>query len=85
LFVVVMAGVTLMVTVLHAIEGTVWTGAYLGVGALPDIRMAMLYSLSAITSYGHTPIFLDPHCQMLGALEALNGSRKPGTYLRASW
>ena len=85
LFVVIMAGVTLMVTVLHAIEGTVWAGAYLGVGALPDIRTAMLYSLSAITSYGHTPIFLDPHWQMLGALEALNGSRKPGTYLRASW
>ena len=33
----------------------------------------MLYSLSAITSYGHGNIFLDPHWQMMGALEALNG------------
>ena len=73
LFAVVLAGVTLMVTVLHAIEGTVWAVAYLGLGALPDIRTAMLYSLSAITSYGHANIFLDPRWQMMGALEALNG------------
>ena len=33
----------------------------------------MLYSLSAITSYGHAPIFLDSDWQMMGALEALNG------------
>jgi hypothetical protein len=73
LFVVVMAAAALMVTVLHAIEGTVWAVAYLGLGALPDIRTAMLYSLSAITSYGHAQVSLDPHWQMLGALEALNG------------
>jgi hypothetical protein len=33
----------------------------------------MLYSLSAITSYGHAAIFLDSHWQMMGALKALNG------------
>jgi hypothetical protein len=33
----------------------------------------MLYSLGAITSYGHAQIFVDPHWQMLGAFEALNG------------
>jgi hypothetical protein len=40
---------------------------------LPDNKSAMLYSLSAITSYGHANIFLEPHWQMMGALEALNG------------
>jgi hypothetical protein len=73
LFVVVMAAAALMVTVLHAIEGTVRALAYLSLGALPDIRSAMLYSLSAITSYGHAAIFLEAHWQMMGALEALNG------------
>jgi hypothetical protein len=73
LFVTVMAAATLMVTALHAIEGIVWASAYLGLGALPDIRSAMLYSLSAITAFGHAQIFLDPHWQMMGALEALNG------------
>jgi hypothetical protein len=73
LFVAVMAVATLSVTALHAIEGTIWATAYLGLGALPDIRSAMLYSLSAITSYGHAAIFLEPHWRMMGALEALNG------------
>jgi hypothetical protein len=73
LFVVVMVVATLSVTALHAIEGIIWAAAYLGLGALPDIRLAMLYSLSAITAYGHAAIFLEPHWQMMGALEALNG------------
>ena len=73
LFVAVMAAAALMVTVLLAFEGAVWAAAYRVVGALPDNRSAMLYSLSAITGYGHAQIFLEPHWQMMGALEALNG------------
>jgi hypothetical protein len=42
-------------------------------GAIPDGRTAMLYSLSAITTYGHTNLNLAPHWQLMGALEALNG------------
>ena len=33
----------------------------------------MLYSLGALTTYGHASIFLAEHWRMLGALEALNG------------
>lgn len=33
----------------------------------------MLYSISAMTSFGHAGIYLDPYWQMMGALEALNG------------
>jgi len=33
----------------------------------------VLYSLSAITTYGHANIVLDPRWQLMGALEALNG------------
>jgi hypothetical protein len=73
LFMAVMAAAALMVTVLLAFEGAIWAAVYRVVGALPDNRSAMLYSLSAITSYGHANIFLDPHWQMMGALEALNG------------
>ena len=73
LFLVVMGAAALMVTVLHAFEGSVWAAAYRVLGALPDNRSAMLYSLSAITSYGHANVFLDPHWEMMGALEALNG------------
>ena len=33
----------------------------------------MLYSLGALTTYGHSHIFLESKWQMMGALEALNG------------
>ena len=33
----------------------------------------MLYSINAMTSYGHTNLYLEDQWQMMGALEALNG------------
>ena len=33
----------------------------------------MLYSLNAITSYGHESLALDDRWQLMGAMEALNG------------
>ncbi len=72
-FAVVMSVVTLLVTILHATEGFIWAVAYRLLGAMPDKRSAMLYSLSALTSYGHADLFLQSHWQMMGALEALNG------------
>ena len=72
-FVVVMDATTLAVTILHAAEAGVWALAYTSLGALPDYSTAMLYSLNAITSYGHTNISLNDYWHLLGALEALNG------------
>ena len=73
LLAIVMCATVLLLTILHGIEGGVWALAYLKLGALSDIRSAMLYSLSAMTSYGHANLFLAPHWQLMGALEALNG------------
>jgi MFS superfamily sulfate permease-like transporter len=72
-FAVVMGLTTLFVTILHAIEAGIWAGAFRLLGALPDTRSAMLYSLGAMTTYGHADIFLAPHWRLMGALEALNG------------
>jgi len=33
----------------------------------------MLFSLNALTSYGHAKLDLERHWQLMGALEALNG------------
>jgi len=63
----------LLTTALHALEAAVWALTYLLVGALPDARTAMLYSVSALTTYGHASTLLSEHWRMLGALEALNG------------
>jgi hypothetical protein len=69
----VMGGTALSATVLHGLEGVIWAGAYRLLGALQDNKSAMLYSLSALTSYGHANIDLASSWQMMGALEALNG------------
>jgi hypothetical protein len=63
----------LLLTVLHAVEAGAWAGAYVALGARPDAASAMLYSLSAMTSYGHADVFLAKHWQLMGAIEALNG------------
>jgi hypothetical protein len=72
-FIVVMGTTTLLATCLHGGEAAVWAVAYRFLNALPDNRSAVLYSLSAITSYGHANLVLEPHWQLMGAIEALNG------------
>jgi len=72
-FVIIMGATTLLATCLHAIEAGIWAGAYRVLGALPDNKSAMLYSLDAITSYGHTALNLEQHWYLMGSLEALNG------------
>jgi hypothetical protein len=73
-FILVMGMVALLTTMLHGAEGVLWAAAYRLLDALPDGRSAMLYSLSAMTSYGHANLFLKDQWQLMGALEALNGT-----------
>jgi hypothetical protein len=72
-FAMVMGGTALLATLLHGIEGAIWALAYRFLGALPNFRTAMLYSISAMTAYGHANLYLQEHWQLMGALEALNG------------
>ena len=72
-FAAVMGMAALLTTLLHLVQAGVWAVAYVAVGALPSMHEAMLYSLNAMTAYGHTSVYLTPHWQMLGALQALNG------------
>jgi hypothetical protein len=51
----------LSLTVLHAVEANAWAGAYVILGARADFASAMLYSLSAMTTYGHADVFLAKH------------------------
>jgi hypothetical protein len=72
-FVLVVGATTLLATCLHGLEAGIWAVAYAFLGALPGSRAAMLYSLNAMTSYGHTNLTLQDHWHLLGAMEALNG------------
>jgi len=67
------AAVSLLATILHGCEAAIWAAAFRLLGALPDNASAMLYSLSAMTTYGHVPVYLKDRWQLMGALEALNG------------
>jgi uncharacterized membrane protein len=73
LFALVMGVSVLLMTALHGIEDAAWASAYSVLGAVPDAKSAMLYSLNAMTTYGHESAQLAPHWAMMGALEALNG------------
>jgi hypothetical protein len=71
---VAVVGVTALLTIsLHALESATWGAAYLFLGAISDEKTAMLYSLGAMTTFAHADIHLNPHWQLLGAIEALQG------------
>ncbi len=72
-FIVGIALTALAAAALHSFEAGLWARLYMGIGALPDGVTAMLYSLSAITSYGHASVFLEERWRLLGAIEAMNG------------
>jgi hypothetical protein len=69
----VVGATALLATVLHGFETGIWAIAYVFVGALPDFRSAMLYSMGAMTTYGHQSLFLEDRWRLLGTIEALNG------------
>jgi MFS superfamily sulfate permease-like transporter len=72
-FVIVMATVTLLSTIMLAIGAGIWAAAYQFLGARPDFKSGMLYSLGAMTTYGHADLQLPDHWQLLGTIEALDG------------
>ena len=71
--VLMVGGISICAAILHGLEGGMWAGAYVLLGALPNTKSAMMYSLNAITSYGHEDLHLELHWQLMGSLEALNG------------
>jgi len=73
MFVVALGATTVLATALHAIEAGIWAAVYVLLDALPERKSAMLYSLSAITSYGHASLSLERQWRLMGAIEALNG------------
>ncbi len=73
MFAVVVGTAALLATILHALETGIWAAAYCLIGAMPDFKSAMLYSLGAMTSYGHQNLFLEDRWRLMGPIECLNG------------
>jgi hypothetical protein len=73
---IVIAGVGaagLLLAVLHGVEAAICAAAYVWLGALGSLKDAILYSLDSMTTRGASGLMLEPHWQMMGALEAANG------------
>lgn len=71
--ILIIGGTALAATVLHAFECVLWAAIYRLLGALPDQRTAILYSLNAMTAFGHANLYLQARWDLMGSLEALNG------------
>jgi hypothetical protein len=69
----VVGATSLLATVFHALEVTLWAAVYCLIGALSGFRSALLYSLGAMTTYGNSELFLEERWKLMGPLEALNG------------
>lgn len=67
------AATTVCVTLLHGVEGTIWASAYRLLGAIPGQKEAVLYSLNAMTTFGHSGYVMSGQWHLMGSLEALNG------------
>ena len=63
----------LLLAMLHGIEAAVWVAAHVWLGALDSLKDAVLYSLDSLTTRGASGLTLEPHWQLMGALEAANG------------
>ncbi len=63
----------LLLALLHGIEAAFWAAAYLWVGALDSPGAAILYSVDSMATRGASGVMLQPHWQMMGALEAADG------------
>jgi hypothetical protein len=69
----ILSCVTLSAAALHGREAALWALVYRFLNALPNYREAVLYSLNAITSYGHANLQLEERWRLMGAMEAMNG------------
>jgi hypothetical protein len=67
------AAMGLLLAALHGIEAAFWAAAYVWLGALPSSEAAVLYSVDTMATRGASGLTLQPHWQMMGALEAVNG------------
>lgn len=73
IFAMVMTITAAVAVALHGIEAASWAIAYRLLGALPNDKVAMLFSLGAMTTYGNSNVSLPDRWLLMGALEALDG------------
>jgi hypothetical protein len=69
----IVAVIGLLLAVTLIIECGIWAAAYLWLGALDSPLNALLFSIDSMSTRGASGLTLQPHWQLMGALEAVNG------------
>jgi hypothetical protein len=69
----IVAVIGLLLAVVLVIECGIWAAAYLWLGALDSPLDALLFSIDSMSTRGASGLTLQPHWQLMGALEAVNG------------
>jgi hypothetical protein len=65
--------IVLITTMAALIEATIWSGAYLILGAFHSFEEALYFSFVTFTTLGYGDIVLRQGFRLLGSLEAANG------------
>jgi hypothetical protein len=63
----------LLLAALHGIEALLWAAAYFWLGAVHSPGAAIYYSIDSMATRGAAGPVLQPHWQVMGALEAADG------------
>jgi hypothetical protein len=73
LFSFVVGVASVLLALLHGLEASYWAATYVWLGALPDYRHAIYYSLQMITTLGADAVQLRGRWALMGPLEAISG------------
>jgi len=65
--------VVLGLMAIHTAEVWLYAGAYVALGALPDLETALYFSTSSFTTIGYGDIVLDRQWRLISAIEGANG------------
>lgn len=72
-FLVLMLFIANTALLLHVLEVAAWAYLYMQISAVDGLHTAILFSLNAMTSYGHDQVQLKDQWRLLGAIESMNG------------
>lgn len=67
------AAASLSLVVLHGLEAILWATVLVGVGACPNLKSAIYFSLQMETTLGTDVVQLADHWKLMGPLEGISG------------
>ncbi len=64
---------SVLLALLHGLEASYWAATYVWLGAAPDFRRSIYFSLQMVTTLGADVVQLEDRWKLMGPLEAISG------------